>query len=90
MSQHLSALEQSHVIHINQTELVSLTCLKAWGDVYKFHSDITFLLDLPKEGVAEERIYSLAMMWVHPYQARAPTIEKAIKQLTQLPPSGPN
>ena len=71
-------------------ELVSLTCLKAWGNTDKFHSDIVFLLVLPKEGVVEERIYSLTMMWVHPFQARAPTIEEVIKQLTQLPPSGPN
>ena len=82
-------LEQFHIAHITQMELVSLTHLKAWGDVDKFHSDIAFLLVLPKEGAAEEKTYGLAMMWVHPYQARVSTIEEAIKQLTQLPPLGP-
>ena len=30
------------------------------------------------------------MMWVHLKQARAPTMEEAIKQLTPLPYTGPD
>ena len=30
-------------------------------------------------------MFGLSMMWVHPYQARAPTIEEVVKQLTPLP-----
>ena len=71
-------------------ELDSLTPQKAWGKVDKFCSDIAFLLVLPKEGAAEEKTYSFTMVWVHPYQARVSTIEKAIKQLDQLTPSGPD
>ena len=56
----------------------------------KFHSDIAFLLVLPAEGAAEERVYRLAMVWVHPYQARVSTIDDMAKQLTQLTSTGPN
>ena len=70
-------------------ELVSLTHLKVWGNVDKFHSDVAFLLILPKEGTAEERTYGLTMVWVHPYQVRVSTIDEDIKQLDQLTPSGP-
>ena len=50
-------LEQFHVTHVTQIELASLTHLKVWGDAEKFHSNIAFLLVLPKEGVVEERGY---------------------------------
>ena len=71
-------------------ELVSFTHLKAWDNADKFHSDTSFLLILPKEGMVEDRTYGLTMVWVHPYQARVSTIEEAIKQLDQLTPSRPN
>ena len=79
-------LEQFHIICVTQTQLVSLTCQKAWGDADKFCSDITFLLILPKESKVEERTYGLDMVWVHPYQVRVSTIEETIKQLDQLTP----
>ena len=75
---------------MTQSELTSLTHLKVWGDAERFHSNVTFLLVLPKEGVVEERVYGLAMVWVHPYQARVSTIGGAAKQLTQMASTGPN
>ena len=51
---------------------------------------MTFLLILPKEGITGERLYGLAMVWVHPYQARVPTIEDAVKKLILLASAGPN
>ena len=35
-------------------------------------------------------MYGLAMVWVHPYQARVSMIEDAAKQLTQFASTGPN
>ena len=77
-------LEWFHIAHVTQSELEALTCLKAWGDVRKFYSDVAFLLVLPTQGAAEERVYGLAMVWVHPYQARVCMIDDMAKQLTQL------
>ena len=83
-------LEQFYIAHVTQSGLASLTHLKAWGDPEKFHSNVTFLLVLPEEGAVGERMYGLAMVWVHPYQARVSTIDNAAKQLTQLASTGPN
>ena len=64
-----------------QPELSSLTGLLAWGDPERFCSDVAFLLILPKEGIAEERVYGLAMVWVHPYQVRVSTIDDMTRKL---------
>ena len=56
----------------------------------KFCSNVALLLVLPKEGVAGEGMYGLAMVWVHPYQARISTIDGTGKQLAQLASTGPN
>ena len=83
-------LEQFHITQVTQTELSSPSCLLAWGDPKRFHSDVAFLLILPKEGITGERVYGLAIMWVHPYQARVSTIEDAAKKLILLASAGPN
>ena len=71
-------------------ELSSLTCLLAWGDPKRFCSGVAFLLIFPEEGIAGGRVYWLAMVWVHPYQARVSTIEDAVKKLILLASAGPN
>ena len=83
-------LQQFHVTSITQSELSSLTSLKVWGDTEKFHNDITFLLVSTEEGVAGDRMYGLSMVWVNLYQARVPTVEEAVKQLTAFISSGPD
>ena len=83
-------LQWFHIIQVTQSELTSLTHLKAWGDAERFHSAVAFLLVLPKEGVAEERVYRLTMVWVHPYQPRVSTLGGAAEQLAQLASTGPN
>ena len=77
---------QFHVTSITQSELSSLTSLNAEESC----SDITFLLVSTKEGAAGDRTYGLSMVWVNPHQARVPTVEEAVKQLTTLVSSGPN
>ena len=56
----------------------------------KFCNDITFLLISTEEGAAGDRMYGLSTVWVNPYQARVPTVEEAVKQLTTLFSSGPD
>ena len=51
---------------------------------------MAFLLILPEEGVVGERAYGLTMMWVHPCQARIPTLDEAVKKLTLLTSSSSN
>ena len=61
-----------------------------WGDPEKFHSNVAFLLVLPKEAVEGERVYGLTMMWVYPYQGRVSTIDDVARQLAQLTSTRPN
>ena len=68
------------VASMTQSELSSLTSLKAWGNLEKFRSDVTVFLILTEECTAGDRVYSLSMMWVHPYQARVSTMEEVVKQ----------
>ena len=69
-------LDQFHVTSITQSELSSLTSLKAWGNPEKFQSNIAFLLVLTEECTAGDRVYGLSMRWVNPYQARVSTMEE--------------
>ena len=77
-------LEQFHAVSITQSELSSLTNLRAWGDPEKFKSNVTLLLVLTRECAVGDKVFGLSTMWAHPYQTRAPTMEEAIKQLTPL------
>ena len=83
-------LHQFHITSITYLELSSLTSLKAWRDAEKFHSDIAYLLVLTEKGAPKDRIYGLSTILVNHYQARVPTMEKVVKQLTTLVPMGPN
>ena len=83
-------LECFHVSSVTQSELLSLTSLKAWGNLEKFRSDDSFLLILTEKCTVMDRVYGLAMMWAHPYQARVSTMEEAVKQLNPLISTGPN
>ena len=83
-------LEQFHVASMTQSELSSLISLKVWDDPEKFWSDITFLLVLTKECTVGERVYSLAMIWANPYQAKVSSMAEVIKWLTLLTSTGSN
>ena len=54
---------------------------------------MAFLLILPNEGVAGERLYWLTMVWVHPCQSRVPNLDEAVRKLillaSSMAPIGP-
>ena len=84
------SLQQFHITSITQSELSSLTGLKAWGDKEKFHDDIAFLLVSAEEEVTGDRKYGLSTIWVNPSQARVPSMEEAVRELTAWVSNGPN
>ena len=69
------SLQQFHISSVTQSELSSLTCLKAWGDKEKFCNDITFLLVSAEEKATGDRKYGLSTIWVNPCQARVCSME---------------
>ena len=83
-------LQQFYISSITQSELSSLTSLKAWGEKHKVHHDITFLLVLAEEEATGDRRYGLLTIWVNPCQARVCSMEEAVRELTAWVSSGPN
>ena len=83
-------LQQFHISSITQSELSSLTNLKAWGEKQKVHNDIAFLLVLAKGEATEGRRYGLSTIWVNPSQARVHSMEEAVRELTTWVSSGPD
>ena len=83
-------LNQFHVASITHLELSSLTSLKAWGNVEKFCSDVTFLLVLTDKGQWGTGYMAFPWYGVNPYQARVSTMEETVEQLTTLVSTGPD
>ena len=83
-------LQQFHIASITQSEISSLTNLKAWGEKQKVHSDIAFLLILAKEDATGDRKYGLSTIWVNPHQARVHSMEEAVGELTVWVSSRPD
>ena len=44
----------------------------------------------PRREAAGDRVYSLSMVWLNPYQARVSTMEEVVKQLTALMSARPD
>ena len=81
-------LRSFHATPITQSELSSLTSLKAWGDAEKFKSEVAFLLILTRGHTEGDKVFGLFTIWVHQCQARAHTMGEAVKLLTLLPSTG--
>ena len=71
----------------SQAELFSISSLKVWGNVHKPHHDIAYLL-VWVQNTMKDRHYDISLVWVHPNQVRAATMEEAVEKLTACAPSG--
>ena len=49
-------------------ELLSISCLKIWGDTQELHNDMAYLLVHTGDASGTES-YSLALVWISPHQA---------------------
>ena len=70
-------------------ELLSISCLKDWGDIQEPCNDMAYLL-VHTEDASEAGSYSMALVWISPHQARASTMEEALGTLSTCISSGPN
>ena len=70
-------------------ELLSISCLKFWGDTQKPWDGMAYLL--VKVGDASEvEGYGMALVWISPHQAWASTMEEALEILSTCVSSGPD
>ena len=60
------------------------------GGKEESHDDITFLLISTMEEATGNRKYGLSAIWVNPHQARVPSMEEAVKELTAWVSSRPD
>ena len=70
-------------------ELLSICCLKVWGDSQEPHSNMAYLL-VHMEDSSKARSYSMALVWISPHQALASTMEEALGTLSACISSGPD
>ena len=68
-------------------ELLSISCLKVWGDTQKPHSGMAYLF-VRVEDSSEGEGYSLALVWTSPQQAWASTMEEALGILSTCTSNG--
>ena len=70
-------------------ELLSISCLKVWGDTQEPCNNMANLL-VHTEDDSEAESYSMALVWISPHQAQASTMEEALGTLYACISSGPN
>ena len=68
-------------------ELLSISCLKVWGDNQKPHGGMAYLL-VRVEDSSEGRGYSLALVWISPHQAWASMMEEVLGILSTCTSNG--
>ena len=67
-------------------KLLSISCLKVWGDTQKPHSGMAYLFVRVEDSSGEA--YGLALVWISPQQARASTMEEALGILSTCTSNG--
>ena len=70
-------------------ELLSISCLKVWGDTQKPQDGMAYLL-VRVEDASEAKGYGIALVWISPHQAWASTMEEALGILSTCISSGPD
>ena len=70
-------------------ELLSISCLKVWGDTQKPHDSLAYLL-VRVEDASEVKGYGIAVVWISPHQAQASMMEEALGIVSNCISSGPN
>ena len=65
-------------------ELLSISCLKIWGDAKEPHNDMAYLLVCTGDTL-EAQNYSMSLVWIGPHQVWASTMEEAVGTLPTSP-----
>ena len=70
-------------------ELLSISCLKVWGDTQKPWDGMAYLL-VKVEDASEVEGYSMTLVWISPHQAQASMMEEALEIISTCVSSGPD
>ena len=80
-------LNHVNLPHHMAEELLSISCLKVWGDTQKPHGSMAYLL-IRVEDSSEGGGYGLALVWIGPHQAQASMMEEALGILSTCTSNG--
>ena len=83
---HLNYLE---LLYHTSGELLSISCLKIWGDAQEPHNNMAYLLVCTGDASGVEN-YGMALVWISPHQIQVSTMEEAVGTLSACISSGPN
>ena len=70
-------------------ELLSISCLKVWGDTEKPQDGMAYLL-AKVEDTSEVKGYGMALVWISPHQAQASMMKEALEILSTCTSNGPD
>ena len=70
-------------------ELLSISCLKVWGNTQKPQDGMAYLL-VKVEDASEVEGYGMTLEWISPHQAWASMMMEALEILSTCASSGPN
>ena len=70
-------------------ELLSISCLKIWGDTQEPYNDMVYLLVHTGDAL-EAQNYGMSLVWISPHEVWASTMEEAVGTLSAYISSGPN
>ena len=76
-------LDHVELLYHTPGELLSISCLKVWGDAQEPQNSMAYLL-VCTEGSSEARSYSMALVWISPLQTWASTMEEALRDFVCL------
>ena len=82
-------LDYLEVPYHTSGELLSISCLKVWGDTQEPHNDMAYLLVHTGDTSGAES-YGLALVWISPHQAWVFTMEEALGTTSACISSGPD
>ena len=85
--QHLSPLNHINLPYHTTEELLSLSCLKVWGNTQKPHGGMAYLL-VKVEDSSESGGYGLALVWISPHQVHASIMEEVLGILSNCTSNG--
>ena len=82
-------LDHADLLYHTVGELLSISCLKVWGDTQKPWDSMAYLL-VKVEDASEVKGYSMALVWISPHQSRASMMVEVLEILSTCTSSGPD
>ena len=82
-------LNYLELLYHTSGELLSISCLKLWGNIQEPHNNMAYLLVCTVDALGAES-YNMALVWISPHQVQVSTKEEAVGILSACISLGPD